>query len=84
MKIALIQSDLTWENKEENLKRFDQHFSQISTEVDLILLPEMFSTGFSMKSGELAESMNGNSVKWMQAKAKEKNALIGGSLIIVD
>jgi len=82
MKIALIQSDLTWENKEENIKRFDQHLSKVSSEVDLILLPEMFTTGFSMSADKLAETMDGESVQWMQTKAKEKDALIAGSLII--
>jgi omega-amidase len=81
LKITIIQSDLHWENKEENLKMFSEKISSIAAETDLIILPEMFTTGFSMQPEKLAEPMNGRTVDWMKEKAKEKNCVITGSFI---
>ena len=82
MKIALIQSDLSWENRQANRNQFEVKISQISASVDLIVLPEMFSTGFTMNASEMAETMQGETVLWMQTLAKEKKCAITGSLII--
>lgn len=84
LKISIIQSDLHWENKEENLKMFSQKMASISEPTDLIVLPEMFTTGFSMRPELLAEPMSGNAVSWMKEKAKEKNCVITGSFICED
>jgi len=84
IKISIIQSDLVWENRDENLRNFSNKINQIEEQVDLIVLPEMFTTGFSMQSNKYAEPMNGVSVNWMQEKAKEKQCNIVGSLIIVE
>ncbi|MCW3085700.1 MAG: Amidohydrolase [Bacteroidetes bacterium] len=81
LKITLIQSDLHWENKAENLKMLSQKIEAITEATDLIILPEMFSTGFSMQPEKLAETMSGETVKWMQEEAKKKNAVITGSFI---
>ncbi|MBT3208907.1 MAG: amidohydrolase [Bacteroidetes bacterium] len=82
LKITLIQSDLVWENREENLKNFSDKISQAEEKVDIIILPEMFTTGFSMQSKKFAEPMNDVSMNWMHQKAKEKQSSIVGSLII--
>lgn len=82
MKIALIQSDLVWEIPKHNISNFEAKISEIDASVDLIVLPEMFSTGFTMNASEMAEAMDGETVVWMQALAKNKNCAIAGSLII--
>ncbi len=81
LKVTIVQADLAWENKEKNLR----HFSDLLTTVadtDLIVLPEMFSTGFTMQAKELAEPLTGKSIDWMKQTAAQKNAVITGSLII--
>ncbi|WPO79803.1 nitrilase family protein [Flavobacterium sp. KACC 22761] len=84
MKIALIQTDLFWENASKNRENFDSKINEISSEVNLIVLPEMFSTGFTMNASEVAETMQGETIGWMKFKAKQKNAAITGSLVIVE
>ena len=80
--IALIQSELVWENSEQNRKAFTQKINSISNAVDLIILPEMFTTGFTMNATKVAETMDGKTIIWLKNIAKEKNAAITGSLII--
>jgi omega-amidase len=82
MKIALIQSDLQWENTLENRKNFESKINKIDSEVNLIVLPEMFSTGFTMNAAAVAETMQGETVSWMRTMAKEKSVALTGSLII--
>ena len=82
MKIALIQSDLYWENALENRKQFESRINRMDSEVNLIVLPEMFSTGFTMNASAMAERMKGETVLWMQEIAKQKNSAVAGSLII--
>ena len=82
LKIALIQSDLVWENPEQNRNNFSDKINSIHQEVDLIILPEMFTTGFTMHAAVLAETMHGKTVNWMQYIAKQSNAVVIGSLII--
>ena len=84
MKIAIIQSDLYWEDASKNRKSFESKINQIDSEVNLVVLPEMFSTGFTMNAVEVAETMNGETVLWLQSLAKQKNFAITGSLIIVE
>lgn len=81
LKVSLIQTSLHWENKEENLKHFAEKIQQIR-DTDLILLPEMFNTGFSMNSTKLHERMDGHTIAWMKEKAAKKNAVVCGSLIV--
>lgn len=81
LKTSLIQTHLSWENIQENLDHFAQIIQQIE-ETDLILLPEMFTTGFSMKPHRLAEKNNGKTLNWMQEQAHLKNAAISGSIIV--
>ena len=84
MKIALIQSDLYWEDPSENRKNFESKINQIDSEVNLIVLPEMFSTGFTMNASEVAETMQGETVLWMQRVAKQRKCALTGSLIITE
>lgn len=84
LKVTLIQSQLHWENIAENLRMFDEKINAIPERTEVIVLPEMFSTGFSMQSARLAETMDGSAVQWMKKKAAEKNVIITGSLIIQD
>lgn len=81
LKISLIQADLHWENIDENLNMFSQKISAITETTDLIVLPEMFSTGFSMSPSIFAEPMSGKTVKWMAERASEKKCVVTGSFI---
>ncbi len=82
MNISIIQTELHWESASKNLKMFDEKIDALKGDVDLIILPEMFTTGFSMSPENLAEEWHGESVKWMQQKAIAKGAAIAGSIII--
>ena len=82
MKIALIQSSLTWENPKTNRNHFEEKINAISEKVDLIVLPEMFSTGFTMNPEAVFETMQGETIQWLQSLAKAKNSAITGSLVI--
>lgn len=81
LKAALLQANLAWENPEANKQQFEREIKSLSGDVDLILLPEMFTTGFSMNAGSLAEPDKGVSFKWMQKMAAEKSAAVTGSII---
>ena len=80
--ITLIQTNLIWENKVKNLSHFENRIDSIMEETDLIILPEMFNTGFSMNPERLAESMEGVTVRWMQKISADRKMDITGSVII--
>ncbi|GGD81642.1 amidohydrolase [Planktosalinus lacus] len=82
LKLALIQAPLEWENPAANRAYFSGKISSISENVDLVILPEMFTTGFTMNATPNAEPMDGPTVEWMKTLAKEKNIAITGSVII--
>src|SRR3970282_1752687 len=82
MKIILIQSSLFWENPTANRNYFEEKINAITEKVDLIVLPEMFTTGFTMNPKNLAETMQGETILWLQSLAKAKNSAITGSLVI--
>lgn len=84
MNIALIQSPLFWENPKLNRKYFQEKINALDQNVDLIVLPEMFTSGFTMQPALVAETMEGITVNWMIKMAKERNLAITGSLIITD
>lgn len=84
LQIALIQSHLLWENPIANLDKFDALLEQVSEDTQLIVLPEMFTTGFSMNPVELAEKMDGNTVNWLLNWSKKKQTAICGSVIITE
>ncbi len=79
--IAIIQANLVWENSNQNRLLFAKKINTINHEVDVIVLPELFTTGFT-KNINLAETMNGETVLWMQNLARKKKAALVGSLII--
>ena len=82
LKIVGIQAALVWENPEKNIAFFEKKINTLEAGFDLIVLPEMFTTGFTMHPERVAEKMNGFAVSWMQKIAKEKQAAICGSLVI--
>lgn len=85
LSLAVIQQDIAWENKEENLSMFTKSIQQIKSEhpvVDLMVLPEMFTTGFTMQPYPVAETMSGATVAWMKEISVETEAAICGSIII--
>ncbi|MCL4132916.1 UNVERIFIED_CONTAM: hypothetical protein GTU68_015211 [Idotea baltica] len=84
LSITLIQSDLHWQAPEANRKMFAAHIDSIEESTDLIILPEMFTTGFTMNASEWAENMDGPSVSWMRSQAKKSNTVLTGSLIIIE
>lgn len=84
MKIALIQSSLIWENPMANRNYFDEKINAITEQVDLIVLPEMFTSGFTMNASAVAETMQGETVFWLQSLAKAKKSAIIGSLVITE
>lgn len=80
--ISLIQTHLHWEDKTANLQMLEQKIMGISAQTELLVLPEMFSTGFSMKPELYAEKMDGESLQWMKRVAAAKKIILTGSLII--
>ena len=82
MKIGLLQSSLFWENPKANRNHFEEKINAISEKVDLIVLPEMFSTGFTMNPKAVFETMQGETIQWLQSLARAKNSAITGSLAI--
>lgn len=82
--ITLIQTNLQWENTEANLEMFSSKIAFVPEPTDLIVLPEMFSSGFSMRPSLFAETMDGVALQWMKETAREKNAALCGSLMMKD
>jgi len=80
--LTLIQTELAWEDIPINLNRFDAEIDALESSTDVIILPEMFSTGFSMRASEMAEPMDGSAVTWMKEKAVEKKTVITGSVMV--
>lgn len=81
LRITLIQSDLHWEDIDANLASFEEKIWQIGQDTDVIVLPEMFTTGFTMNAAKHAEHMNMRTFKWMRQMADQTGALILGSFI---
>jgi omega-amidase len=82
LNISLIQTSLHWENKPVNLEMLGKKIESIPGKTELIILPEMFSTGFSMENVRLAETMSGPTLEWMKKTAAGKGAIITGSIIV--
>lgn len=80
--ITIIQTHLHWEDKTANLKMLEEKIIGIKERTEIVVLPEMFSTGFSMEPKKLAETMDGETVQWMKRIAAEKKIILAGSLII--
>lgn len=84
MKIALIQIPLVWEDPKSNRAYIEQKINTLEADTDLVVLPEMFTTGFTMQPERVAETMQGETIVWMQSLAKAKNCAITGSLVIIE
>ena len=82
LSITTIQTNLHWEDKAANLQMLEQKIDSIKEKTEIVVLPEMFSTGFSMKPELLAETMDGETVQWMKRLAAKKKIIITGSVII--
>ena len=82
LNITLIQASLVWESPKTNLLNFSEKIHQIKEIPDLIVLPEMFNTGFTMNVDKCAESMSGETMKWLKTTAKDLSCVVTGSLLI--
>ncbi|HSB94076.1 MAG TPA: nitrilase-related carbon-nitrogen hydrolase, partial [Flavitalea sp.] len=80
--VTCIQSSLHWQDKEANMKMFEQKIRAIDGYTEIVVLPEMFTTGFSMDPAQYAETMDGPTVSWMKKLAAERRVIITGSIII--
>lgn len=82
LSVSVIQADLAWQNKQANLHHFAERISALKGQTELIVLPEMFSTGFNTDPSDLAETMEGPTVRWMKEMASQNKVILTGSLII--
>jgi len=82
--VSFIQAALQWHDPVANRKELGRFIGQISTTTDLIILPEMFTTGFTMEAPKMAETMDGPTINWMRESAAVHDAVVTGSIIIVD
>ena len=80
--VAGIQASLFWENSIKNREYFESKINSLPLNIDLVVLPEMFTSGFTMNAENVAEKMNGNTISWMQKLASKNNFAIAGSLVI--
>ncbi len=80
--VTCIQTDLYWEDKQANLEMLANKILSIKEKTEVVVLPEMFSTGFSMRPRELAETIDGATFQWMHSVAAERRIVLTGSLII--
>ncbi|MCY1514340.1 Omega-amidase YafV [compost metagenome] len=85
LKITVFQAYLFWENIDKNLQNISLRLSGgVREKTDLIVLPEMFNTGFTMEAERLAEEMDGKTIQWLKKTAKHFDCVVTGSLIIKD
>jgi omega-amidase len=84
LSFTLVQTQLKWEDREANLKMLENKIRNMDSTTHVVVLPEMFSTGFSMKPEQHAETMAGPTVQWMKNLAAEKKIILTGSVIIED
>ena len=82
LRVTIVQTELHWQDAEVNRKMFAEKLAAANPQTDLIVLPEMFTTGFSMNAAELAEGPAGETLRWMQKMAATYTAVITGSLIV--
>lgn len=82
MKIALFQSKLIWENPKGNRIFIQEYIDSYPEQYDLLVLPEMFTSGFTMHPENVAETMSGETINWLKKNAKQKNCAITGSIVI--
>ncbi len=82
--VSLVQIDIIWEQRNANLQQLEQKINAIAEPTELIIMPEMFTTGFSMQPEGKAETMEGETMKWMQKISVQRKAIVTGSLMMSD
>jgi len=82
LNIYAIQADLVWQDAQANRNQFDTYLQDAPSDSDVIIFPEMFTSGFTMHPELVAETMDGTTIQWLKHWAEEKNAAICGSLVI--
>ena len=82
LSVLLIQSDTVWENAEQNRLNYSAKIDSVKEDFDLVVLPELFSTGFTMNPEPVFETMEDDTVNWMKSMAAKKNSAVTGSVII--
>jgi predicted amidohydrolase len=80
--VTIIQSHLHWQDKAANLRMFEEKIDSVKEQTEIVVLPEMFSTGFVIRPEELAETMDGDTLAWMKRVAAKKKVILTGSVII--
>ena len=81
LRVSLVQTKLIWEDPLANLSNLATLIEPLQNKTDIVILPEMFTTGFSMRSKELAEPMDGPTIHWLRKQAEKLNAVVCGSFI---
>jgi predicted amidohydrolase len=84
LRVTLVQTELAWQDPAANRRSLAGHFRGLAGHTDLVVLPEMFSTGFSMEAEQLAEEMGGPTIGWLREEAAALGCVITGSLIVRD
>lgn len=84
LRVTVIQTELTWHDAQANRARFERLMRPLAGQTDLIVLPEMFTTGFTMAAEEVAEPVDGPSTQWLRKMAAETSATITGSIVTKD
>ncbi|HDZ41938.1 MAG TPA: amidohydrolase [Bacteroidetes bacterium] len=84
MKISWLQADIVWEDKEANFSKYESRLTSLKGQTDVVVLPEMFNTGFSMDSENLAENMKGQTMKWMSEITSDTGFGMIGSFIAAE
>ncbi len=82
LNITVVQASIFWEDKQKNLEQYEQFLIGVKEKLEVVVLPEMFSTGFSMNPEKLAEAMDGATMKWMKQIAQRFKCILTGSIII--
>jgi len=84
LRLALIQTDLAWQNAQANRKLLEPQLEALAGVTDLIILPEMFTSAFAMGTGAIAENQPGPTLDWMQQQAKQLDAALTGSIAVTE
>ncbi|WP_299822325.1 amidohydrolase [uncultured Pontibacter sp.] len=82
LRVTIVQTELHWQNAEDNRSMFSEKLAAAAPATDLIVLPEMFTTGFSMSAEALAEEADGPTLDWMRKEARTHHAVVTGSIIV--
>ncbi len=81
LRVTLVQTYLHWEDKAANLQQLEEKLAPLAGHTDLVILPEMFTTGFTMNPAKLAEPMDGATLQWLSAQSQDLGAVVTGSFI---